>query len=385
MQHQRTRRAFSHKPRRNPVKRIAATLGALLMLLLTGFLPQGAQAAIQEIHVMAVGIDSSPEAATKKALDYARKRAIYLVLRKLHVEKPEAVAATLTEAQLDRIIRGATINDTKRADYNTYANVTVSILDTVLLQELGLETPAELLTVEPGIPARGVLVLPVFALKDRPYVWEKENPMRGPLSNEVLRIAHGAVVVPTGDFEDLRLIDYRNVLTVKSDELKPMFDRYGVEEIIIAIVSRKSATSDLDSTILLRRLSLKEMRAEQIELPPAALQEPFETRLQEAVATLAATAADIASSTSKQQREKLDAAPKIILYFRYGNVREIGQLQKEIRGTEGVMFLAVPSISLQDMHGTLYLSGDKEAVRKALTKQAIIVRDYRDGWQVSLR
>lgn len=344
-----------------------------------------AHAAIQEIRVVGVGIDVSPEAATQKALDYARKRAVYLVLKKIHIDRADAHAATLNEAQLNRVIRGASITQTRRVNDATYADVSVSILDTVLLQELGLEEPSDIHVAEQVIASRGVLVLPIYVTKERPYLWEKENLLRAPLSSEVLRISQGVVVVPTGDFDDLRLIDFRNALTVKSDELKPMFDRYGVEEIIIAVVTREAPGTHSESTILLRRLSATEIRTEEITLPPAAEHETPDERLQEAVTSIATAASQIAISTSKQQQERLAAAVKLPIYFRFGNVREIGRMQREIRSAEGVLHLAVPAITLDHMQGVLYLSGDKEVVRKDLAKRGILVKDREQGWQVSVR
>ena len=351
-------------------------------LLLVSVVIPPARAAIQEINVIGMGVDASPNKAKAIALDYARKRAVYLLMTKIKIDNADARAAALTPAQLGRIIRGADIKQLKREGDVTYADVSVSIVDSILQQELALDKAGEL---SDAAAMRGIMVLPVYVVGDRPYVWEKENRVRGLMSDEVLRSAHGSVVVPTGDFEDLRLVDYRNVLTVKGSDLKPMFERYGVAEIIITVVTKENPGSEEPMVILMRRLTTDGARVEQITLPAAAATESPDARLNQAVSAIAMAATEISASTSHQQQEKLSMATQVPITFRFGNMREIALMQTAIRSTDGVMLLSIPTIELSKMSGVLYLSADKDVVMKALTKKGLIVKDNNNGWQVSLR
>ncbi len=344
---------------------------------------QPAHAAIQEINVVGAGVDPSPNKAKSIALDYARKRAVYLLMTKMKIDNADARAAALTPAQLGRIIRGANIKRLKREGDVTYADVSVSIVDTILQQELALSSIED--RSDSTVAMRGILVLPVLVMGERPYVWEKENILRGWMRDEVLRLAYGAVVVPTGDFEDLRLIDHRNALSVKGSDMKPMFERYGVDEIIIAVVTQEASGSQEPMALLMRRLTLDTVRVEQITLAPAPANESSEDRLKEATNAIALAATQIAASTSHQQQATLNAATQIPIVFRYGNMRELARMQMILRTAKGVMQLANPTIELNKMNGILYLSDDKEVVKKALIKKGLFVNDHNGGWMVSLR
>ena len=355
-------------------------IGATVIACLTSAMP--AMAAIQEISVLGQAVDSSPNKAQAAALEYARKRAVYLLMSKMKIDDAEARAAALTPAQLGRIIRGADIRQAKREGDVTYLDVTVSIVDTILRHELSLDLDD---ASDAATALRGILVLPVLVIGEHPYVWEKENTLRLAIREEVSKLSYGAVVVPSGDFDDLRLIDHRNVLTVKGVDIKPMFERYGVDEIIIAVATQQAQGSEEPAVILLRRLTPDNVRVEQITLPPAPASESSEERLNEITDAIAGATVQIAASTSHQQQAALSAATQIPIVFRYGSMREIAKMQTILRNAEGVMQLAIPKIDLQAMQGVLYLSGDKDVVRKALAKKGLFVKDYNGGWMVSLR
>ena len=62
----------------------------LAVLMALFFMAAPAQAAVQEIRVLATGVDRSSARAAEMALDYAKKRAVYLVARKMQVTDASA-------------------------------------------------------------------------------------------------------------------------------------------------------------------------------------------------------------------------------------------------------------------------------------------------------
>ena len=208
------------------------------------------QAAVQEVRVVAVGIDDISGKAEEKALAYARNRAVYLTARKLGGPDAGFKAAKLKEDQLSQIVRGTQVIQTRREGNTTYAEVNVTLVEDVLRKILNIAPNTTAAPESPTAKVRGVLVLPVFVGEERPYLWEKENQLRNPLAEEVLRQSHGAVLVAGGDFEDLRLVDYKNILTVKAEELAPMFARYGSREIIVAVLTLSPAGKEAPSGVI---------------------------------------------------------------------------------------------------------------------------------------
>ena len=114
---------------------IAAVLCIVLMLA-----PGGAWAGIQEIRVVAVGVDSSSVAAEEKAINYARKRAVYLASRKLGIKNVSKVVAKFSALQFNEIIRGANVVQSRRQGEVTYSEVNVTIVDEALRRALKLPT-----------------------------------------------------------------------------------------------------------------------------------------------------------------------------------------------------------------------------------------------------
>jgi hypothetical protein len=217
-------------------------------------------------------------------------------------------------------------------------------------------------------------------------LWEKDNALQAPLSDELLRQAHGAVLIPGGDYEDLRLIDYQNALTVKAEELKPMFERYGAKEIVIAVVTPGAlATSEPDS-VLLRRLSLTQpLRNEVMEIKPESPEEGAQVRLARTVRALATAFTQMANSTAEQQQLRLDAAQKIKVGFIYTTPRSLAEMQAAIRDSKGVLQLDLPAIALKDMRGLVYFEGDVSELKAGLMKKGLRISEQGDSWILSTR
>lgn len=344
-----------------------------------------AQASIQEIRVLATGVDRSSVRANELALSYAKQRAVYLAARKLQVQDAGERVAALKPDQWKEIVRGATVLQTRREGEITYADVTVSVVMEALRRALDLPEvvpPA----IDPAAVSHGVLVLPVFIGKDRPYLWEKDNLSSAPVRDEILRQSRGTVLAAAGDVEDRRLVDYQNALEVTGEELAPMFKRYGIDEIIIAITTPSAPGTPDPTAVLLRRLVPSgKGRVEEITLPPQSEKDTLGQRVAQAAEAIAAAATQIAGSTSGLQQAKMTDAPSLPIRFRYATARDLATMQEAVRTAPGVLQLVMPAIALEDMSGVVYLSGEREAVRQYLVKKGFILSDTGEGWTIALR
>ncbi|MFM9889323.1 MAG: hypothetical protein ACKVOE_01570 [Rickettsiales bacterium] len=358
--------------------------GAWQWLVAVAFIavaPTPAPAAVEEVRVLAVGTDDSRSVAEKKAMDYARKRAVYLAAKKMGVPDPGAAAAKLTDVQLSQIIRGAAVVQSKREGKTTIQEIMVMVTHEPMARMMGMPDipPPE------AIRHRGVLVLPVLVGHDRPFLWEKENTLRPLLTDKLLEVSHGAVMSASGDFDDLRLIDYGNALKVKPEELAPMFARYGVQEIVIAILTLGPVGTTDPSNVLLRRLTPASEHTETFDVAADSPEQNSDERLARANDAIASTLTQIATSTAALDQAKLDKATKIPVAFAYANPRELANMQEAIRKAKDVLQLKLPEISVKQVTGTIYLDGERSALKQLLIKQAIHVTEKGDGWEVSLR
>ena len=359
----------------------------LLACLLVIALAQPAYAAVQQIRVMAVGIDRSAEKAQELSVQYAKMRAVYLTARKLPINDVTAKVQAFTADDYKDIVRGANINQMKRVGERTYADVTVSIVDSALRRKLGLPEQSYLAGLaEEEQRMRGVLVLPVYVQSSRPYLWEKENKLRNPLYEESLRQAHGAVLAPSGDLDDLRLVDYANVLTVTGKELEPMFKRYGAEEIVVAIYTPSAGGAEpVEASILLRRLTPSSNMTEKLQIPATVAKSNAEEQLKHAAQLIGNAVTQIASATAIDDQARLAKATQIPIDFAYANPRELARMQKTLRDQKEVLIVKLPSISLGEIDGIAYVDGAPKKLREKLVKAGIFVTDSGTGWKLSLR
>ena len=81
------------------------------------------------------------------------------------------------------------------------------------------------------------------------------------------------------------------------------------------------------------------------------------------------------------------ATPTVAGHFTFANPRELAGMEESVRNTPGVILLEIPTISLQDVNGTIYFTGDKKALQAALVKQGVIVTDPGGDkpWVLSVR
>lgn len=344
-----------------------------------------AHAGVQEVRVLATGVDRSSSKAAALAVEFAKRRAVYLVARKMTVENVNDKLADLTPGQWAAVVRGATVLKLKRVGETTYADVSVTVVNEALRRALSLAEPV-LQETQPQDSTRGVLVLPLLVGSNRAYLWEDDNLLREPLRGEALQQARGAVIMAAGDFDDRRLVDYQNALDVTVQQLQGMYTRYGVDEIIVAVVTLGDVDTMNPTKILLRRLPLPpfESRVESIELKPGKPNDTHAMRVEQATHAIAGAVTRIAGSTSQRQLVALQKAPQLPIAFRYATAQDLASMQQAVRQAPGVLQLVMPAIALQDMRGTLYLRGTKEQVRQYLLKQGYIVLDEGDGWLISV-
>lgn len=344
----------------------------------------GAVAATQEMRVVGVGVDASSAKAEALALEYSKKRAVFLATKKLGIKDPARAVAKFTDEQWQQIVRGVTINQQRRDGYTTYIEANVTLVSEVLRRALNLPESG-FKPVMAEYDTRGVLLLSAYVGKDRAYLWEKENVLRGPVTDEILRQSRGAVLLPGGDLDDLKLIDYQNALTVKPDELKPMFERYGAEEIIIAILTLSQPGTTDASSVLLRRLRLDGMRNETLDIPTENAEETVDARLQRAASAIAGAVTQIATSTAERDAIARQKAKQLKIRFYYRTPKDLAAMQDAVRQAPETLYLEVPSIALARVTGTVYLKGDEDSLREHLRRAGVVVTTITEGWRLSMQ
>lgn len=349
-------------------------------MLLVFFLGGTTHAAVQQMTVVGVGVHKKIEIAEQMAVEYAKKRAVYLLASKWDVPNLAERLEKLPQKVFNQAIRGAEVRKRARREDTLYVDVAVSIQDVPLRRALGLavEEAKETET------QRGILVIPVFIDGEDARVWGDANPLIAPLKTAVLRHSKGSVVIPAGDREDRARVDYDNVLKVNFDALKVLAKRYGAEEILVAIVTPSAPGSAIATQILMNRLLPTESRPEMIELKTnPSDDEP--TRLSATADAIARYAMVISKSVAEAERNAWMKLPSQQVQINFTTMQEYGKLETALRAAPSVARLELPTITLQRVEGVMYLDGSPKKLRRYLEKQAIRVQDVGDRWILSYR
>jgi hypothetical protein len=351
-------------------------------LALFGWLMYGssALAAVQQITVVGIGIDKKIDIAEAKAVDYAKKRAVYLLAEKWNLPDAPTRIAKLPQKIFDQSVRGTEIKRRAKNGNTLYVEVVVSIQDIPLRRALGMEIQAS----KEVESRRGILVIPVMIDEDTVRVWGEGNLLIAPLKVAVREMGKEAVIVAAGDREDRSRIDYDNALKVDFKTLEVLAKRYGAEEILMAIVTPGAPGTDTPTNMLMQRLQPGGSRLEELSLKAAATQTDSE-RFAEAADAIARYATVISRSVAEAEREAWSKFPKYNVEITFTTIAEFGTIENALRAAPGMKRFELPAISLQHVQGVMYVEGDVSKLRKYLIKQGIKLTEVGDVWKLSLR
>jgi hypothetical protein len=340
-----------------------------------------ARAALHVMTITGVGVHEKIEVAQALAVEYAKKRAVYDMVSKWNVPQVMPKLSTIPADVMAQAIRGAEVLRVKREENVLYAEVKVTLQDIPIKRALKLP----LMQSDATPKTRGILVLPVFKDGDRNQVWGRANILRDPVKRAALSYGKGAVVVPGGTPEDMALVDYDNVLTVRFDQLKPMLERYGATEAVVAVVTPVPPASKQPTHILLNRIMQSGIDPEMISLAPEKKEENEASRMKRAAESIARFAGTLAVSTSQSQRAALEKASHQTVILQFSTMQEFGTIDRVLRATKGVMEMVPEAMALQSVRAVIYYEGDLEKIRTRLVKKHIFVRDAGGTWVLSMR
>jgi len=330
--------------------------------------------------VVGIGVHKKIEVAEELAVEYARKRAVFMLAEKWNLPDASARLSKLPQKVFDQSIRGAEVKKRARNGEILYVEVAVSIQDIPLRRALGMEVEAQ----KTPEHMRGILVIPVYMDGDAVKVWGDANPLVAPLKTAVRGIGKEAVIVAAGDREDRSRIDYDNALKADYAALEVLAKRYGAEEILIAIVTPSLPESEDPTSILMERLMPGDARLEEVTLKTTKEQSPG-ARIAAAADTIARYATVISKSVAEAQRKDWLKLPKYDVEINFTTIQEFGKIEAALRAGPGVVRLELPSIALQHVEGVMYVEGDIKKLRRYIQKQGIKLGGNEQFWTLSLR
>lgn len=347
------------------------------VLLLTGFWGHAAQAAVQTIEVMVDMTGESPEDARAKALDYAKKRAFFLMLLKKAPEEADAIVKTMTTEQIYQHIRGVEVLQDLQNENQYIAKYSVSVSED-MVERLSTTEDAG------GAKPNPTLVIPVFKTPAKTLLWEPENIWRSLWNSTALEQGEGILVVPYGDPTDMQTTDSSTILSYGFDPLKSMAARYGAGEIVVVLAEYDTSEEPHGVHVTMRRLApnfdkMKDMFYEvneQFETPQALLVD---------VARLVSLQVkDVAKNYQGEEERRIADATKQPISVPFRRMSDWVTIQQLLGAMPRVVRFDVQTIGIDHASALLYYDGSSELMMQTLQAQGIAVQPAGDSWQLTL-
>lgn len=374
-----------------PLLRKSRTTGVLaaiiLMLCIVGH--DDAYAALQEVRVIAQGQGTTREEAKANALLFAKQAAFIRTARKLDPEKAPAYLNTLDINTITPFIRGVTIVKEQRIDKLYIAETLVTVIDTPIRRAYGMISSDSGTSKTPPVKdTRALVILPVFYNGVEPVVWdEKTNPSYALWKTNALNLTKGALIIPAGDITDRSIVDRDNVLRATFETFKPMLERYGADEMVVAVLIDTFAHDKAQTVeMLLRRIRSGGQKIERFTLNPKSDTTPRETIYAQAVTEAANRMNKAAQATAYKDKKQRESASKQPFVATFATLKEWADIQQALRSEAQIVSVVSQNIQLLKASGTLYINGDKAALLSHFAKGPIVITqtDAKSPWNIRI-
>lgn len=342
-----------------------ALLCLLLMLGGTGF-SAPAFAGIESFDVLADITGNSPLDAQQKAVDYAKKRAFFLLLSKHAPDKAESIARGLSDEQINANVRGYEIIEDKLDGNHYVANYRVSVSEDLVQRLLVSDTPAAA-----NDQASPMVIIPVYTKDGKIMLWEPENLWRSLFSTIALERGEGLLLMPYGDPTDAATTNGSTVLSYDYEALKNLAARYGGHEIVVVHAQAKPDKSPPGLLITLRRLSPGFDKLKDVYFETDGKEQTPESLMPEAAKAIAEQLKEVARYYQGDEEKKIVNAKQLHVRSEFRRLGDWVKMQTLLSGLPRVVRVKVDNISIQSADATLYYEGTPEGMQQIMQAAGI--------------
>lgn len=353
-------------------------MGLYGMVLATALLAVPAQAGVEEIEVIADVTGANPVESQKMAIDYAKKRAFFLLLSKHNPEKAESIARSLNDVQIDQHIRGYQLVQDKVEGNRYIAQYQVSVSDDLVERLLVSENTT------PGHEAANpILVIPVLNANSEMLLWQDDNVWRSIWNGMALERGENLLIMPYGDPTDRAAINSATALSSRYEDLAALASRYGAREIVVALAEVNQDSSPPGVRVTLRRLSaeLDKRKVTFYESPSA--QDTPESALPSAARAVADELKDIARYYEGEEERRVANASTQKVQAQFRRLSDWVAMKSKLSQLPQVVRLDVDAIDIQTADATLYFNGSPDTMRQIMEANGLAVNPTGDSWSLS--
>ncbi len=191
--------------------------------------------------VAAVPVDATaanPSLARDAARQLGERRAFDLLIDRLVLAQDRGGVPKATDSALNDIVQGIEVANERSSGVRYLANYTFRFRpESVrrLLRDAGVPFAET--------PSRPVVVLPVLVADNRTTLWEEPNPWRDAWNAHPPQPGLVPLAMPLGELGDVAAIDAAAAASGDDARLQAIAQRYGGDDVLVAVASLKTATA----------------------------------------------------------------------------------------------------------------------------------------------
>ena len=341
----------------------------IVFLIGVYMIPMQLHAAVRETEVIASIEDPDIASAQSKAKEYARKRAFFLTLSSYDADNALKIAESMTDQQILAAVRGMTLLEDKYVQDVYYAKFNVGISEEYVEKLL---TPGA--NPEMADEATVMLVLPVLQSEEGVLLWENNNIWRSIWNSVALSRGDDILIMPFGDPTDRLTTESATILNQGFEQLSPMLERYGAQEIIIPIARFDKQSDPQRLLIQVRRYGEGVDKSKSMAFNTDKQSQTPESLMPMAANNVAVQMIEIARNYDGNIERKLANANKVPIRATFRKLSDWSKMQTALREVPGMVKMDIGAISIDQALLTVYYSGTRDGLMKALKPKGVIAQ-----------
>jgi hypothetical protein len=344
--------------------------------------PKPLNTTVTLIQVEATG--KTQEEAKAKAIRAGARDAFEQLMNRISPEDTDRLLAKLTPEQIEAMVQNRDVLDEK-FDGTHYEGLLNYRFDAHKIARLPRKNKpasapaaadAQASGALPGVAANAhaILLVPVLQTNEISQLWEDSNSWRKSWNHIALQVGRGELIVPYGDRRDREEVGPHEALTGTFKDFADMADRYGVQEVYVAIAEYDSPDLAQGVQVRLRKLSANDLSSEMLRYP-AQMRETRDQQLERVAMELARRLTRLTGAVPENYVPAQDNV--VTIRLAYKGMKQYLKLLHMLKAIPFMHRVMPESISYYESTVTLYYRTSPEMLGKSFAASGF--RIYKDG------
>ena len=337
---------------------------------------------IRVIEVLADVTGKDPNDARERAVDYAQKRAFFLLLSELVPAKASDLVDSIQEDEIFRFVRGYEVLKERSTDNRYQAQFAVSLSESRIRQFAGMKDP----NADAPYPVSQdtALIIPVLNNGRETLLWGDNNVWRKIWNSVALERGEGLLVMPYGDPSDVAFVDNTTVLGYRYKDFAALMSRYGTGQVAVV-----HARYQLESKPAVVKVSARFMangldKVRDFSFEALNVDDTPEFLLVQAAARVAEAVKREGRKLQSERKLNDPSLVKVPATVMFSRLSDWVLLQSTLKALPNIASMEVGGLQVNQAEVQLYFEAgtDRAFIKKSLEVQGLAVQDAGEKWRI---